>query len=111
MERLFEGGALEVFTLPAGMKKARPGVLLTVLCAPEKRERMVSLLFQHTTTLGIREAERVRHILERGITSFEIPMEQCAEKNQKAAFPVKNFSEKNMSMKISRELQGSKSLA
>ena len=104
MERLFEGGALEVFTLPAGMKKARPGVLLTVLCAPEKRERMVSLLFQHTTTLGIREAERGSH-------PSKLLMEQCAEKNQKAAFPVKNFSEKNMSMKISRELQGSKSLA
>ncbi len=71
MESLFEGGALEVFTLPAGMKKARPGVLLTVLCAPEKEVQMVSLLFKHTTTIGIRKAERARYLLERGITSIE----------------------------------------
>ena len=91
MERLFEGGALEVFTLPAGMKKARPGVLLTVLCAPEKRERMVSLLFQHTTTLGIREAERVRHILERGITSIETPYGTVRRKESKGSISGEKF--------------------
>lgn len=91
MERLFEGGALEVFTLPAGMKKARPGVLLTVLCAPEKRERMVSLLFQHTTTIGIREAERVRHILERGITSIETPYGTVRRKESKGSISGEKF--------------------
>ena len=54
-ERLMEAGALDVFTTPIQMKKGRPGVLLTLLCLPQDREQMVRLLFQHTTTLGVRE--------------------------------------------------------
>lgn len=65
MERLFEGGAKEVYTLPAGMKKSRPGTLLRVICAPEQRERMVKLLFRHTSTIGIRETPTRRYVLER----------------------------------------------
>ena len=65
MERLFEGGAKEVYTLPAGMKKSRPGTLLRVICAPEQRERMVKLLFRHTTTIGVRETPTRRYVLER----------------------------------------------
>lgn len=62
---LLDGGALEAFWCSVGMKKNRPGVLLTCLCRPEQRERMVELLFRHTTTLGIREATRRRYCLER----------------------------------------------
>ncbi|MCL1951620.1 MAG: nickel pincer cofactor biosynthesis protein LarC, partial [Oscillospiraceae bacterium] len=54
-ERLLEGGALEVFTTAVGMKKGRPGVLLTCLCRAAQREDMLRLLFRHTTTLGVRE--------------------------------------------------------
>ena len=32
MERLFDGGALEVYTIPIGMKKSRPGALIRVMC-------------------------------------------------------------------------------
>jgi hypothetical protein len=65
MEALFAAGALDVFTVPAGMKKNRPGVLLTCLCRKEKREEMVRLLFCHTTTLGIRESVCNRYTLAR----------------------------------------------
>ncbi len=65
VERLLEGGALDVFTLPAGMKKCRPGVLLTCLCSPAKRDDIVRLIFRHTTTLGVRETRCARHILAR----------------------------------------------
>jgi len=64
-ERLWEGGALDVFTTAAGMKKNRPGVLLTCLCRPEKREDLIRLLFRHTTTLGIRETVCRRYTLRR----------------------------------------------
>ena len=47
------------------MKKCRPGVMLTVLCPMGERDRFVKLLFRHTTTLGIREAEKRRYTLER----------------------------------------------
>ncbi len=73
VERLFDAGALEVYTLAAGMKKSRPGVLLTVLCGEEKREAMVGLLFRHTTTIGVREAKMARYVLGRKLTTVQTP--------------------------------------
>ena len=68
-ERLFEGGANEVFTVPVGMKKSRTGTLIKVICTGEKREELIRLLFGHTSTLGIRETEFMRHVLERSIVT------------------------------------------
>ena len=65
MEALLAGGALDVFTTPIGMKKSRPGVLLTVLCRPAEREKMAKLLFANTTTLGVRVGTRSRYTLRR----------------------------------------------
>ena len=65
MERLLSAGALDVFTTPIGMKKNRPGILLTVLCREDQREEMTALLFRHTTTLGIRETPHRRYCLTR----------------------------------------------
>ena len=73
MERLLEGGALDVYTTPIGMKKCRPATLLRVLCAPADKEAMIALLFRHTTTLGVREAELRRHVLTRTVTEVETP--------------------------------------
>ena len=73
-ERLFEAGAVEVYTIPIGMKKSRPGTLLRAICAPKMREAVVSAFFRHTSTLGVREAETRRYVLDRHIeersTSF-----------------------------------------
>ena len=55
MERLLDAGALDVYWTSVGMKKNRPGILLTCMCRPLDREKMVELLFRHTTTLGVRE--------------------------------------------------------
>lgn len=62
---LLSQGALDVFTSPIGMKKSRPGVLLTVICKQEDRDRLVNAIFKHTTTLGIRENICNRYILNR----------------------------------------------
>ncbi|MBQ7481542.1 MAG: nickel pincer cofactor biosynthesis protein LarC, partial [Lachnospiraceae bacterium] len=67
MEFLFEAGALEVYTLPAGMKKSRPGIVLNVLCREEDREKMIKLIFKHTTTIGVRENISRRYTLNRHI--------------------------------------------
>ena len=64
-ERLMEAGALDVFTTAIGMKKGRPGVLLTCLCRPEDRGAMIRLLFVHTSTLGVREQLCNRQVLSR----------------------------------------------
>jgi hypothetical protein len=52
--KLLEAGALDVFSTAIQMKKDRPGVLLSVLCEPVDQERLESLLFLETGTLGIR---------------------------------------------------------
>ncbi|MDD6551594.1 MAG: nickel pincer cofactor biosynthesis protein LarC [Lachnospiraceae bacterium] len=71
MTKLFDAGALDVFTTSIGMKKNRPGILLTVLCRPEDREAIVPQIFKHTTTIGIREALCSRYILQRTETTDE----------------------------------------
>lgn len=73
MEQLLSGGALDVFTTPIGMKKNRPGVLLSVLCRAGDREKMARLIFRHTTTLGIRESLQNRYTLERRTEILSTP--------------------------------------
>ena len=51
---LMENGALDVFTTPVFMKKNRPGILFTVLVKPEDKEKFARLIFENTTTIGIR---------------------------------------------------------
>ena len=70
-ERFYDGGAREVFTVPVGMKKSRPGTLICVICDKEKEEKMVELIFMHTTTLGLRENVCKRYTLERNIIKKE----------------------------------------
>ena len=73
MEVCMAQGALDVFTSPIGMKKSRPGTLLTLLCRPVDREKFVRLLFLHTTTLGIREHLCHRYTLERKTETVDTP--------------------------------------
>lgn len=71
IDRLYEGGALEVFTLPADMKKNRPGTLLTVLCHEEDCENTAALIFRYTETLGIRATTKSRYLLKRRCETVE----------------------------------------
>ena len=64
-DRLFQSGALDVFTTPVMMKKSRPGVQLTVLSAEDKKDILMDLLFNETTTAGVRMITMERKILER----------------------------------------------
>lgn len=71
MERALEMGALDCYFTPVQMKKNRPGVQLTILCRKEERERFMQLLFEETTTLGIRSYEVDRRTLERQTVRVE----------------------------------------
>lgn len=64
-DQLLEAGALDVFTQAIGMKKSRPGILLTVICALQKVTNCETLLFRETTTLGIRQTIQQRTALDR----------------------------------------------
>lgn len=73
MEQLLRAGAPEVFTTPIGMKKNRPGTMLTVLCRADQREEMVRLLLRHTSTLGVRESVCRRFTLTRREETVDTP--------------------------------------
>ena len=65
MDELLALGALDVYFTAIGMKKGRPGVLLTCLCRPEQRDAMLRCIFRNTTTLGVRERSCARYSLVR----------------------------------------------
>jgi len=73
MERLFEAGAMEVYTVAIGMKKSRPGTLLRAMCRPEQKAELVKVIFKYTSTLGVRETVTRRNILSRHMEEVETP--------------------------------------
>lgn len=72
-DALFAVGAMDVFTQSIGMKKSRPGILLTVICHPENLTSCEEILFRETTTLGVRHATQQRQILNREIQQVKTP--------------------------------------
>jgi pyridinium-3,5-bisthiocarboxylic acid mononucleotide nickel chelatase len=114
MERAFELGALDCYFTSVQMKKNRPGVLLSVLCSANRKETMLQLLFNETTTIGARSYEVERRALERRLVRVETPygpidvkvaqlngrvvnempeFEQCREAARKADVPLRVVEE------------------
>lgn len=71
MDQLFQYGALDVIYHPIHMKKNRPAIQLQVLCEPSDISKMEKLIFQETSTLGIRCRRVVRHSLPRSLHQVE----------------------------------------
>lgn len=63
MEGLLRAGAIDVWLLPALMKKARPGHVLQVLCRPEDAERLAETIMDHTSTFGVRLHENLPRLI------------------------------------------------
>ena len=103
LEQLMEHGALDAFTVPIGMKKSRPGVMLTVLCKEPNKEEMVRLIFRHTTTLGIREKRCQRHILDRRMESVDTPYGKVHRKVSTGYGVQRTKYEYNDIVRIARE--------
>ncbi len=70
-EKALEAGALDVYATPVQMKKSRPGQLVTILCAPEKAQALMELIFRETTTIGVRSWQAQRRILQREMVTVE----------------------------------------
>lgn len=70
MDRLFEAGALDVFLTPVVMKRSRPGVVLTALCRPDLADTLARVLFEETSTIGVRWSEWRRARLEREMVTL-----------------------------------------
>jgi uncharacterized protein (TIGR00299 family) protein len=69
MEQLFRVGAVDVVLVPVIMKKSRPGILLSCLATEDRTDAVVEVLFQETTTLGVRIHEVRRRVLTRRFVS------------------------------------------
>jgi uncharacterized protein (TIGR00299 family) protein len=65
ISRLWDAGALDVYTTAIQMKKNRPAVKLSVLCRPADAAALEEILFTETTTLGVRRTTAARHVLRR----------------------------------------------
>jgi hypothetical protein len=110
MERLLNNGALDVSFSPLQMKKNRPGILLKVICSPEKKDTCTTIILQESTTSGIRfyRADRIKLIRKTKVITtpygklsvkvfnspgggyFAAPeYEQCKKIAQKHGIPLK----------------------
>ena len=73
VERALAKGALDVTCTAVQMKKGRPGIQVTVLSEPDKGDELAGLLFDETTTIGLRIYEARRKVLERESAEVETP--------------------------------------
>lgn len=73
-QTLFEAGAADVYTTPVVMKKNRAGVALTCMCHKKDEEKMLALIFRHTTTLGVRTYKSRRYSLRKTCETVNTPL-------------------------------------
>ncbi|MCX5680522.1 MAG: DUF111 family protein [Candidatus Omnitrophica bacterium] len=111
-ERLFKEGALDAYVTNIQMKKSRPGFKLTVLTGSGDRDRIATLIFRETTTIGLRFHRTGRIKLERktvnaktgsgnvsvkiskgpgGILTVSPEYEECAKLARKSGIPFKRI--------------------
>jgi uncharacterized protein (TIGR00299 family) protein len=73
VEQALAAGALDVTCSPVQMKKNRPGLEVSVMCESTKCDALAQLLFEQTTTIGLRIYEARRKVLDREIVQVETP--------------------------------------
>ena len=73
MQRLLEAGARDVHYTPVFMKKNRPAYELNVICTEEKREELEHIIFEETTSIGIRRIPVERTVLDRRMVQVDLP--------------------------------------
>jgi uncharacterized protein (TIGR00299 family) protein len=71
VDQAFELGALDCYLTHTQMKKNRPGLLISILCHPEEREKFLQMLFAETTTIGARSYVVTRRALARETVRVE----------------------------------------
>ncbi|HXE74287.1 MAG TPA: nickel pincer cofactor biosynthesis protein LarC [Candidatus Xenobia bacterium] len=74
LDQALAAGALDVYYTPVQMKKNRPGLVLTVICPPERADALAKLIFEQTTTIGLRQSSARRRVLDRTVVTVETPL-------------------------------------
>lgn len=72
-QALLDAGALDVYTLPIGMKKSRPAVLLCCICEPDAADKLAAAMLRHTSTFGVRKTLCQRYMLSRSFEQVQTP--------------------------------------
>ena len=91
-EKLFELGVHDVFSCPVQMKKSRPGVLLTVVLPLELLDGVCKVLFEETTTLGLRYHQCHRKVLDRTVEPVESSLGKVSVKVARLDGRIVSFS-------------------
>ncbi|MCD7813222.1 MAG: nickel pincer cofactor biosynthesis protein LarC [Lachnospiraceae bacterium] len=103
MQQLLNAGALDVFSIPIYMKKNRPAWLLETICNPENREALEAIIFQNTTTIGIRRQAMLRTRLSRRIVTVEtdwgVADIKCCDDGQTIRYFPENDSVSRLAIK------------
>ncbi|MGN0244372.1 MAG: nickel pincer cofactor biosynthesis protein LarC [Lachnospiraceae bacterium] len=105
MERLFEAGARDVHYQPVYMKKNRPGWQLNVICEEEKIAQLEQIIFEETTTIGIRRIRVERSVLGRNIEKVQTPYGDALVKVCHLGDETKIYPEYESVVKICKEHQ------
>ncbi len=114
IDRAFEMGALDCYLTHTQMKKNRPGLLVSILCRPDEREKFLQMIFAETTTIGARSYEVARRALARetitvdtqfgpidvkvahtnnGVVNAMPEFEQCRAAARKASVPLREVQD------------------
>lgn len=105
MERLFEAGARDVHYFPVYMKKNRPGWQLNVICEEEKIAQLEQIIFEETTTIGIRRIRVERSVLRRNVEEVQTPYGDALVKICHLGDETKIYPEYESVVKICKEHQ------
>lgn len=103
MERLLKEGARDVSYTPIFMKKNRPAYQINIICTGEKIPAMEEILFQETTTIGIRRIRLERTTLDREIRTFESTWGKAAVKVCDVCGEYRIYPEYESAAAIARE--------
>ncbi len=103
MEELMKAGALDAWTVPIGMKKGRPGVLIHCLCHPKERDNLLRCLFFHTSTLGVREYSCGRYAMERELQTVQGAYGEVRIKRSRGFGVIREKAEYEDLAKLARE--------
>lgn len=103
IEQLFEAGAVEAYTIPVTMKKSRPGVVLCVMCRESVKEKVLTAIFKHTTTLGVRQNISKRYGLNRHLETLQTKYGEVRVKCSQGYGVIRKKIEYEDLAKIARE--------
>ncbi|MEP9410490.1 MAG: nickel pincer cofactor biosynthesis protein LarC [Candidatus Brocadia sp.] len=92
MDKLFEAGAVDVYFTSIQMKKGRPGIIISIIVSELNLPSVESVLFNQTTTFGIRKYKVIRKVLTREFKELDSPLGKIKVKIGKFNSDIKSIS-------------------